>query len=59
MIILTMQRQHALLFLNSFILEISIYINQSTDLQSKPMDWFLYDRDGYHVDPYLYNFIFN
>ena len=29
--------------INIFIL--TVFINQSTDLQSKSMEWFLYDRD--------------
>ena len=29
---------------NSFMTEVSIYRNQPTELQSKSMDWFLYDR---------------
>ena len=28
---------------NSFITEVLIYKNQTIDLQSKTMDWFLYD----------------
>ena len=28
--------------------EVLLYINQSIELQSKPMDWFLYDRDLCH-----------
>ena len=28
--------------------EVPIYRNQSIDLQSKPMDWLLYDRDLRH-----------
>ena len=35
-------------FCNSFMTESLPYRNQSTDLQSESMDWFLYDRDlGY------------
>ena len=31
--------------LNSFMREVPIIRSQSNDLQSKSMDWFLYDRD--------------
>ena len=34
--------------INSFMTEISIYRDQSIDLQSKSVDWFLYDRDLRH-----------
>ena len=34
--------------INSFMTEISIYGDQSIDLQSKSVDWFLYDRDLRH-----------
>ena len=35
--------------------EIPLYRNQSFDLQSKSMDWFLYDRD-IRCDSWLYNY---
>ena len=31
--------------LNSFMTEVMLYRNQFFDLQSKSMDWFLYDGD--------------
>ena len=31
--------------LNSFMMEVPTYRNQPIDLQSKSVDWFLYDRD--------------
>ena len=34
--------------LNSFMMEVPFIKNQSIDLQSKSMDWFLYDRDLRH-----------
>ena len=34
--------------INSFITEVLSYRNQSIDLQSKLMDWFLYDKDLRH-----------
>ena len=34
--------------LNSFMTDVLIIKNQSTDLQSKSMDWFLCDRDLRH-----------
>ena len=33
---------------NFFMTRSLSYRNQSIDLQSKSMDWFLYDRDLYH-----------
>ena len=35
-------------FFNSFMTEVSTYRNQSTDLPSKSMDWFLYDKNLNH-----------
>ena len=35
------------IFAKSFVTEVPIiYENQSTNFQSKSMDWFLYDRDS-------------
>ena len=33
---------------NSFMTEVSIYKSQSTDFQSKSMNWFQHDRDLRH-----------
>ena len=37
--------------------EVPTYRNQSTDLQSKSLDWFLYDRD-FPVVFYEWTFLF-
>ena len=42
-------------YLNSLMMEIHIILNKSTDLQSKSMDWFLYDRDLRHEESFVMN----
>ena len=40
--------RNKILLLNSFMTEAVSYTNQSIDMQSKSMDWFLYDGDLRH-----------
>ena len=42
---------------NSFMTEFLLYRNQSIDLQSKSMDWFLCDRNLSHESVTLFYFL--